>query len=375
MEENNNNLENQEPIQTETPVVEQPVEVPVQEAAPVVPEVPVQEAPVEPAVEQSVPEQPVPVPEVPPTQETTAPVGVAPEAPKKKRKGGLILVLLAVLALGGFATWYFALGGDKVLSGKKDEPAQEENKEEQKEDKKEEDVTPKEDDNKEQTVYTSKYDGSDAEIYDAIQAEKDYVSLTDITGTDDNIVIKSLLFLTQRYSHAIKSTQTVTRDMTVDKCVNLRYFNIDTTNFNKDVVCLANLDFSITYLKNANPDDHTNPPGAYLTTEEGKTKLLEYYPNAKVQTLKEVCGDKYTSTESEDSIVAYTGMTTNINEKSFDLTSIVKTGSNYKATITSYRKYKTRKSPEETSYEVVDKETFVFNVTVKNNHIVFGTVE
>jgi hypothetical protein len=132
--EQNAPVEQPQPTEVEVQPVQEPVvEQPVTEVAQV-PEVqPVQETPVETA----------PVPETQQIQDTTAPVEPAPEAPKKKGKIGLILVLLAVVALGGFAAWYFALGGDKVLSGKKDESAQEEqkeeNKEEQKEDKKEED--------------------------------------------------------------------------------------------------------------------------------------------------------------------------------------------------------------------------------------------
>jgi hypothetical protein len=130
----------EDPVQ---PAEEAPAAAPV-EAAPAIEtpvvETPVVEAPAAP-VEQPAVEQPAPAPDAQPVQETApAPTAEqpAPEAPKKKGKGGLILIILALLALGGFAVWYFVLGGDKVLSGKQEEPQQEEKEEEKKEEKKEE---------------------------------------------------------------------------------------------------------------------------------------------------------------------------------------------------------------------------------------------
>ncbi len=68
------------------------------------------------------------------------PATPAPEPAKKKGKGGLICIVLLLLICGGFAAWYFALGGKDVLAGKKEEPKQEEKKEENenKQEKKEE---------------------------------------------------------------------------------------------------------------------------------------------------------------------------------------------------------------------------------------------
>ena len=385
MEENKEieTLGNTAPIETiaTEPVVEQPVVEPTpvepvpteQVVEPVVEPAPVEAAPAETPVEPAAPVEPTVEPVVAP----------APEEPKKKGKGGLILIIILLLVLGGFAVWYFVLGGNgskkeepKKEPEQKEEKKEEEKKEEEpKEEEKKEENPPKED-SSEQTVYKSKYDGkTDAEIYDAIQAEKDYLKLNDITGSSDDIVTKSLLFLTQRYSHYIKSNENSTGFMPYDNCSYLNSFNIDKTNLNKDIICLADLESKDAYLKNASFDSPTNPPTAFIITEAAKTKLLEYYPAAKLQTIKEVCGDKYTSEEDENSLVAYTGLPVAANEKSFDLTKVVKTGENYKATVTSYRKYMTMDSPQGPSYEKVDKETFVFNITVKNNHIVFGTVE
>ena len=51
------------------------------------------------------------------------------ESPKKKGSSPLVIVLLVlVLALVGFDVWYFALGGNKVLSGKTEEPEEKEKK-------------------------------------------------------------------------------------------------------------------------------------------------------------------------------------------------------------------------------------------------------
>ncbi len=57
----------------------------------------------------------------------------APE-PKKDNKLPLILLAVLILAIGGFAVWYFVLGGNGKSSSKKEEPKQEEKKEETKED-------------------------------------------------------------------------------------------------------------------------------------------------------------------------------------------------------------------------------------------------
>ena len=399
MEEENKEIEtlgNTAPIETITtePVVEQPAAPAVEQPAapavePVAPvaETPVEATPVAPVeaaqVEQPVAPAPAEAPAEPASVEPAVePAQPAPEEPKKKGKGGLILIIILLLAVGGFAVWYFVLGGNgskkeenKVASDqgeKQEEKKEDEPKEDNTEQKEEE---PKED-NTEQTVYKSKYDGkTDAEIYDAIQAETEYLKHNDITGTSDDIVTKSLLFLTQRYSHFIKLNENSTGFMPYDDCSYLNSFNIDKNNLNKDIICLANLESKDSYLKNAEPGTLTNPPTAFIITETAKTKLLEYYPAAKLQTIKEVCGDKYTSDEDENSLVAYTGLAVAANEKSFDLTKVVKSGENYKATVTSYRKYNTMDSPQGPSYEKVDKETFVFNITVKNNHIVFGTVE
>ena len=306
---------------------------------------------IETPVEQSAQEQ-APTPAVAPAQEKKSHVGLIIALVVGIPLFLLIIFMIAMLVIG---TLFIKKVGEKIESEEHqitiiDNTSEEEEKEKEETKKEEEkEETPKEDESKEQEIYKSKYDGkTDAEIYDAIQAEKEYVKLTDISGTSDNIVIKSFLFLTQRYSHYINSTERVTRDTSVDKCTNLHYMNINKNDLNKDVICLADLEFDFTHLKNSDPDEHTNPPMAFLITATGKTKLLEYYPEAKVQTLK---------------------------EKSFDVTSIVKTGSNYKVTVTSYKKYMTSTSPNEEPYEVVDKETFVFNVTVKDKHIVFGTVE
>jgi hypothetical protein len=150
-------------IQEDTPTqnVESVIETSV---APVV-EQPVQEAPVvQPSVES--PAQEVPIEPVNPAVETPTETPVAPaveqpvqEAPKKKGKGGLILILVAILALGGFAAWYFALGGDKVLGGKKEEPEQEEQKEEQKhEEKKEEEKVTLKTEDEIKKLYKSVFD-------------------------------------------------------------------------------------------------------------------------------------------------------------------------------------------------------------------------
>ena len=87
-------------------------------------------APVEPAPAETLAEQ-VPVVE---------PVAPTPEEPKKKGKGGLIIIIILLLALGGFALWYFVLGGN---GSKKEEPKKEpEQKEEEKKEEDKEDDKP-----------------------------------------------------------------------------------------------------------------------------------------------------------------------------------------------------------------------------------------
>ena len=94
------------------------------------------------AVDQSVPVEPTaPVEPVAEPQPQPEPAPT-PEEPKKKSKLPLILILLIVIALGGFAVWYFVLGGNGAKKEEqKEEPEQEEKKEEEKkeEEKKEDD--------------------------------------------------------------------------------------------------------------------------------------------------------------------------------------------------------------------------------------------
>ena len=116
----------------------------------------------EPAVEPT-PEV-APVEEMPtPIEPATDPAPVVQEEPKvmesavvpekKKGKGGLIFLLLLLVIGGGFAAWYFAFGGKDVISGKKEEPKQEEKKEESKEEEKKEESKEetKEEEKKEET--------------------------------------------------------------------------------------------------------------------------------------------------------------------------------------------------------------------------------
>ena len=96
-----------EPV-TEEPVTAPAVEAPVVEETPAeqpVAETPVEETPVTPAEPETAPiEQPAP--------ESAPVVAPAPEAPKKKSPLPIILVVVLLLAVGGFAVWYFVLGGN-----------------------------------------------------------------------------------------------------------------------------------------------------------------------------------------------------------------------------------------------------------------------
>ena len=94
-----------------------------------------------------------PVTEAPaPTTEAQTTVEPVTEAPKKKGKGGILLVLL-ILVIAIFAVWFFLLGGNEMLGFKKEqeEPRQEEKQEEKKkeEEKKEEKQEENKDESKE----------------------------------------------------------------------------------------------------------------------------------------------------------------------------------------------------------------------------------
>ena len=89
------------------PVVEEPTE-PVPEPTPVeqtVTEAPAPEAPAEQPAEQ--PTEPAVAQEAP-----AEPPVSTPEVPKKKSMLPMLLVIVLVLAVGGFAVWYFVLGGN-----------------------------------------------------------------------------------------------------------------------------------------------------------------------------------------------------------------------------------------------------------------------
>ncbi len=128
----------EEPVLAE-PVAETPVEVPT--------ESPVMEAPAEEPVEvqpeavmaqvdtkaedvpaETVTPMPEPVPTEPVQEQAVEGVVAEPavEQPKKKSKLPLILLLLIVLAAGGFAVWYFVLGGNGSKSEKQEDKPTEE---------------------------------------------------------------------------------------------------------------------------------------------------------------------------------------------------------------------------------------------------------
>ena len=93
-----------EPVPEPTPVEQTVTEAPAPEAPAEQPA----EQPTEPAVAQEAPAEPEPVaaPAEPPVS--------TPEVPKPKKKSMLpmLLVIVLVLAVGGFAVWYFVLGGN-----------------------------------------------------------------------------------------------------------------------------------------------------------------------------------------------------------------------------------------------------------------------
>ena len=91
-----------EPVPEPTPVEQTVTEAPAPEAPAEQPA----EQPTEPAVAQEAPAEPEPVaaPAEPPVS--------TPEVPKKKSMLPMLLVIALVLAVGGFAVWYFALGGN-----------------------------------------------------------------------------------------------------------------------------------------------------------------------------------------------------------------------------------------------------------------------
>ena len=130
MEENNNN----EVESLDTPVMEAPVDNPVETAPePVVAEVETKAEDVPTETVTPMPEAPVEQPVEQPTVEPTVPAPT-PEEPKKEEKKGsnklLIIVALLVLVLGGgYAVWAFVLGGNKPKTEPKKE---EEQKEEEK---------------------------------------------------------------------------------------------------------------------------------------------------------------------------------------------------------------------------------------------------
>lgn len=51
----------------------------------------------------------------------------------KKKNNGVAFILVFIILVGGFVTWYFAFGGKDILAGKKEEPKPEENQKETKE--------------------------------------------------------------------------------------------------------------------------------------------------------------------------------------------------------------------------------------------------
>ena len=117
-----------------------------------------------PVVEETPVEQPAPAPVAEPI---AAPV---PEAPKKKSALPIILVIILLLAVGGFAVWYFVLGGNE---SKKEKPTIDELKEELKEEKEE---------NKEEKP---KEENEDETISDELLSELKTIALLDVKSYSD----------------------------------------------------------------------------------------------------------------------------------------------------------------------------------------------
>ena len=271
-------LENTAPIETleETPAVEAtPVEAPAEpivieateEAAPVA-EAPTHEVPAEPAVIEAAPaetapvvETPAPAPEVQPVEAapvaTETPVEAAPEPtpaepavapapaaepvapvpeeePKKKGKGGLILIIILLLALGGFAVWYFVLGGN---GSKKEEPKKE--PEQKEEEKKEEE--PKE----EEAV---DYDTAKAkDLIEGLMPKQDYLGDRTATYFNDKKVnvndLGNVYIFTNIYTNDFNSQKSISVEE-FDKILARKFYSYTIEHKDQQGTCGENFKYN-----------------------------------------------------------------------------------------------------------------------------------